>query len=283
MQSQPTVVERLWKPPGPLGDVAREWVVAGSPEGVPARLAATVMLLRDTPQGVEVFMMRRVRTMAFAPSNWVFPGGGVDDRDAHAFPGWVGPSPQEWAARLDLPVDTATALVVAAAREVFEESGVLLAGRPDGSIVTHQDHPEAAADRAALLAREVPFAQLLQQRGMTLRTDLLQVQDHWITPQFEPRRYDTWFFAALMPPGQHADDDTTESDLSCWVQPDQLLADLADGRAVMLPPTELQLERIRRADSAADMVHRDPPLMTVLPVAYLDDDGEVVLRTRYFA
>ena len=84
----------------------------------------------------------------------------------------------------------------------------------------------ASAVQAALLAREVSFAELLAQRGMTLRTDLLQAQDHWITPEFEPRRYDTWFFAALMPADQHADDDTTESDVSRWVRPAQLLADL---------------------------------------------------------
>ncbi len=278
---EPRVVERLFAPAGKLGTIAGEWVRAGSPAGAQPRRAATVMLLRDTASGVEVFMMRRVRTMAFAPSMWVFPGGGVDDRDTLDLPDWAGPSPSEWADRLGESEDVATALVVAAAREVFEESGVLLAGRGDDDIVTPDEHPERDADRAALLAREVSFAELLKRRGMTLRTDLLQAQDHWVTPEFEPKRYDTWFFAALMPAGQVADDQTTESDLSQWVQPSALLADLRAGDAVMLPPTELQLERIGRATDAASMVAHRPPLMTVMPVAEIGADG-VQLRTRYY-
>lgn len=281
MNDQPRVIERLWQPAPKLGELASDWVRGGSPSGVPSRRAATVMLLRDEPGGVEVFMMRRVATMAFAPSMWVFPGGGVDDRDAHVLPAWAGPSPQEWSERLGEPVDVATSLVVAAAREVFEESGVLLAGRGDDAIVAPDEHPERDADRAALLARQVSFAQLLQQRGMTLRTDLLQAQDHWVTPEFEPKRYDTWFFAALMPDGQDADDQTTESDISRWVRPADLLADLESGDAVMLPPTELQLERIRRAPDAQAMVRLRPPLMTVMPVAEMGPEG-VRLRTRYY-
>lgn len=279
--SESRVVERIFAPAGKLGPSAQQWVEDGSPAGVTPRRAATVMLLRDAAEGVEVFMMRRVSTMAFAPSMWVFPGGGVDDRDSHVLPHWAGPSPAEWAQRLGEPEDVATALVVAAAREVFEESGVLLAGRGDDALVTPDEHPERAADRAALLAREVSFAELLAQRGMTLRTDLLQAQDHWITPEFEPRRYDTWFFAALMPADQHADDDTTESDVSRWVRPAQLLADLRAGDAVMLPPTELQLERIGRAPDANSMVEHRPPLMTVMPVPEMGPDG-VQLRVSYF-
>lgn len=280
MSDEPQIVERLWHPPATLDSTAVQWLRAGSPTGVPARRAATVMLLRDGAAGIEVFMMRRVRTMAFAPSNWVFPGGGVDDRDAHTLPSWAGPSPQEWAERLGESVEVATSLVVAAAREVFEESGVLLASRGADGVVRPEDHPERDADRAALLSRELSFAQVLQARGMTLRTDLLQVQDHWVTPEFEPKRYDAWFFAALMPPGQDADDQTTESDLSDWIVPDALLADLAAGEAHMLPPTELQLERIRRAPDATAMLHRPSHLMTVLPVPEFDGD-RVVLRTRY--
>lgn len=281
MPDQPEVVERLWAPAPKLGDLAADWLRAGSPQGVPARRAATVMLLRDADHGVEVFMMRRVATMAFAPSMWVFPGGGVDDRDAHAMPAWAGPSPQEWAERLGEPVDVATSLVVAAAREVFEESGVLLAGRSANDLLPPSDHPDRAADRAALISREISFAHLLQQRGLTLRTDLLQAQDHWVTPEFEPKRYDTWFFAALMPGDQEADDDTTESDISRWVRPAELLDDLRTGEALMLPPTELQLERIRRAPDAEAMVRLCPPLMTVMPVAEFADGG-IHLRTRYY-
>lgn len=275
-------VERLWTPAGGLAGVAGDWLDAGSPAGAPPRSAATVMLLRDGDVGVEVFMMRRVRTMAFAPSMWVFPGGGVDARDAATLPDWAGPSPQEWADRLAVPRETAVSLVVAAAREVFEESGVLLASRGDGDTLAAPDHPERAADRAALLARDLSFAELLRARGLTLRTDLLQVQDHWVTPEFEPKRYDTWFFAALLPRGQEPDDDTTESDVSTWVRPAELLAAHQRGEAMMLPPTELQLQRIDVATDAATMVRREAHLMTVMPVAERVD-GQVRLRTRYLA
>ncbi|GAB3587772.1 NUDIX hydrolase [Calidifontibacter terrae] len=276
------VVERLWTPAGGLARVAGAWIDAGSPAGAPPRSAATVMLLRDGEAGVEVFMMRRVRTMEFAPSMWVFPGGGVDARDVAGPPDWSGPSAQQWAERLEVSVDEAVSLVVAAAREVFEESGVLLASRGDGDMLAPADHPQRAADRAALLNRDLSFAELLRARGLTLRTDLLQVQDHWVTPEFEPKRYDTWFFAALLPAGQEPDDDTTESDVSTWVRPADLLAAKERGEALMLPPTELQLQRIDAATDAAAMVTREAHLMTVMPVAE-KVDGEVRLRTRYLA
>lgn len=289
------VDERLWTPAGGLAQLAGEWIDAGSPAGAPPRSAATVMLLRDSESGsdsdrdsnsdsegngVEVFMMRRVRTMAFAPSMWVFPGGGVDARDAACPPDWAGPTPAQWARRMEVPVEAATSLVVAAAREVFEESGVLLASPGDGPTLTADDHPERAADRAALLNRDLSFAELLRLRGLRLRTDLLQVQDHWVTPEFEPKRYDTWFFAALLPTGQEPDDDTTEADVSTWVRPAELLAAKERGEALMLPPTELQLQRIDVASSATAMVTRQARLMSVLPVAERIE-GEVRLRTRY--
>ncbi len=183
---------------------------------------------------------------------------------------------------MDVPEQDAVSLVVAAAREVFEESGVLLASRGDGPTLTADTHPERAADRAALLNRDLSFAELLRLRGLSLRTDLLQVQDHWVTPEFEPKRYDTWFFAALLPQGQEPDDDTTESDVSTWVRPAELLAQKERGEASMLPPTELQLQRIDAAADAAAVVGRKARLMTVMPVAERVDGG-VRLRTRYLA
>lgn len=282
--SERAPVERFWQPQdAAFAQTARDWVLAGRPAGIQPRRASTVMLLRDGSAGVEVFMMRRVASMAFAPSMWVFPGGGVDDRDTTDLPAWAGPSPSEWADRLEEDESVAASLVVAAAREVFEESGVLLASRGD-ELVTADEHPQAADDRAALLDRRWSFSQMLRERGMTLRTDLLQVQDHWITPEFEPRRYDTWFFAALMPQSQSADDLTTESEISRWVRPTDLLADLASGVAMMLPPTELQLERIAATSAAAQAALVERRLMPVMPVPEIDaDDADVVqLRTRYY-
>ena len=108
--------------PALLRGHAREWLDAGGTIGepAPAKPSATVMLLRPGEAGPEVFVLKRAATMAFAPNMLAFPGGGVDARDADPGVPWAGPGPQEWASRL----------VIAAAREVFEECGVLLAG-PD--------------------------------------------------------------------------------------------------------------------------------------------------------
>ncbi|NHN56833.1 NUDIX domain-containing protein [Calidifontibacter sp. DB0510] len=262
---------------GALAESARAWLAAGRPTGPPPRPASTVMLVRDaeTPCGTEVFMLRRVSSMAFAPSMWVFPGGGVDPRDAGASD-WVGPEPPAWAARMEVPAATAAELVMAAAREVFEETGVLLAGSPTAVAAPAADWPAA---REALVARELSFAEFLAARGLRLRADLLALQDHWITPEFEPRRYDTWFFAAVMPQGQIADDATSETDLAEWVDPERLLAQAEAGEAAMLPPTVTQLRRLVGASSVADFVRHREPVPTIMPVADLRGE-DVVLRTE---
>ena len=196
--------------PGVLGPQAAEWLAGRRSEPVEPRYAATVMLVRDGSgpggrddvAGVEVFMLRRVATMAFAPRTWVFPGGGVDPRDdAHDLP-WAGPQPREWAALMGCEEGLARALVCAAVREVFEECGVLLAGPSPETVVADLRDPEWDVERAALLSKEQSFAELLLRRGLVLRSDLLSPQGRWVTPDFEPRRYDTFFFAALLPEGQ---------------------------------------------------------------------------------
>src|SRR5258705_8188202 len=153
-------------PPG-LAEHARAFAERG---GVPVepRLASTVVLLREP---FEAYVIRRVATMAFAASMYVFPGGGVDPRDAAVQPDWAGPSPAEWAARLRLDESVARSVVCAAVREVFEESGVLLAG-PDGStVVGDVSGADWEAARLALIARDLGFAEFLSRRGLVLRSD----------------------------------------------------------------------------------------------------------------
>ena len=249
------------------------------------RLAATVLLVRDAPtapdprNAVQVFMIRRVPTMEFAPSMWVFPGGGVDQRDAATDVPWAGPSPAEWAERIGVDEATARELVIAAVREVFEECGVLLAGPDDASVVGDVSGDAWGQERAALLSREQSFAQLLSRRGLVLRSDLLTLRDHWVTPPFEPKRYDTYFFAALLPVGQIPDDATTEADLSVWVDPDALLEEVAAGEQRMMPPTVVNVERVARARSAADFVAERPPVVRVMPEPVREQD-RVVLRAH---
>ena len=189
----------------------------GSREPAEPRNAATVVLLRPGSEGPEVYLLRRQTSMAFAGGMCVFPGGGVDPRDFDHAIAWAGPAPEEWAARLGTDEATARALVCAAVRETFEESGVLLAGESADTVVADTTGDDWESDRAALEARELAFTEFLDRRGLVLRTDLLGVWAAWLTPVFEPRRYRTWFFVADLPEGQRTRDVSTESDHVTWL------------------------------------------------------------------
>jgi len=228
-------------------------------------------------QGVDVFMLRRSSSMEFAPRMMVFPGGGVDPRDADPSLPWAGPSPAEWGRLLIADEATARELVVAAVREVFEECGVLLAGPDVDSVVGDVSGPVWQAERSALLSRELSLAQMLIGRGLLLRSDLLRVRAHWITPEFEPKRYDTRFFAALLPDGQIADDQTSEADHADWADPVQLLKDYQSGSALMLPPTVVCVEQAAAVDSVAEFLAAEVQMAPVTPVPVRVDDA-VVLR-----
>lgn len=255
---------------------AAEWLAR--PEGwVPAapRPAATVMLVRDGAAGVEVFMLRRVATMAFAPAKMVFPGGGVDPRDAETALPWAGPTPQEWAARLQTDEATARELVAAAVRELFEECGVLLAGPSADTVIADVQGERWQQERARLLSREQSLSQMLLDHDLVLRSDLLGYRSHWITPEFEPRRYDTRFFVALVPEGQAADDQTTEAETAEWVDAAALLTGPGAAEALMTPTT-VSLEEIAAAPDAASFVAEEVPVAPVAPVLVETGEGVVI-------
>ncbi|MEP7035087.1 MAG: NUDIX hydrolase [Actinomycetota bacterium] len=197
----------------------------------------------------------------------VFPGGGVDPRDADPDLPWAGPGPGEWARTLVADEATARELVAAAVREVFEECGILLAGSDADSVVGDVSGPQWQADRAALLTHEISLAQMLIRRGLVLRSDLLRARARWVTPEFEPRRYDTRFFAAMLPVGQIADDQTSEADHADWADPARLLRDYGSGSALMLPPTLVCVEQLAAASSAAEFMAADPSMAPITPVA----------------
>ncbi|HEX3812216.1 MAG TPA: NUDIX hydrolase [Mycobacteriales bacterium] len=199
------------------------------------RDAATVALLRDGAAGIEVFLLRRVAGMAFAGGMTVFPGGSVDPSDGVDSIGWTGPEPAAWSAALSAGERLSRALVCAAVRETFEESGVLLAGSGAGA---------TDADRLGLERHELTLAQLLTRLDLPVRADLLRPWAHWITPEDEPRRYDTRFFIAALPPGQEARDGTSEAEVAEWVRPADALTQHAAGRRAMLPPTVVTLREL---------------------------------------
>jgi 8-oxo-dGTP pyrophosphatase MutT (NUDIX family) len=222
-------------------------LAAGRVTPAPPRDAATVMLLRDTVapsaigRDIQVLMLRRTAAMKFAPGAYVFPGGSVDPADYNADVGWHGPSAAEFGARLGAPAEVARALVCAAVRETFEESGVLLAGAPGGGPLAAPSGPSWEADRMAMAAGTLTLAELLNRRGLVLRADLLVPWARWITPDGEPRRFDARFFAAALPAGQEAAGHEAEADHVAWLRPADAIESARAGAISLLPPTATTL------------------------------------------
>jgi 8-oxo-dGTP pyrophosphatase MutT (NUDIX family) len=201
--------------------------------GVP-RPAATVVLLRDGAEGLETFVMRRAVTMAFAPRMHVFPGGRVDDLDFRAPVHFVTGDVDALAERASTDAAGVSALYSCAVRETEEEVGVRLADRDDlGRLV-------------------VDPAQL-------------PIIDHWVTPEFESRRYDVRFFAARVDADSMVALTTTEADEAGWVAPAWAVAEFEAGRMAMLPPTEHVMRRLSAFVLAADVL-ADAPGRDVAPL-----------------
>ncbi|TDC33237.1 NUDIX hydrolase [Micromonospora sp. 15K316] len=258
--------------PPALVEHARRFRAEG---GVPAapRVAATVLLLRPAGAGFEVYLIRRVAAMAFG-GMYAFPGGGVDRSDSEAHLDWAGPAPAEWGERLGLAPDAAQAVVCAAAREVFEEAGVLLAGADPASVLGDVSGDEWETARVALEQREVGFAQLLADRRLTLRSDLLLPWSRWITPEFEPRRFDTYFFVALLPEGQRTRDVSREADRTLWLPPAEARARAEAGELNMLPPTLVTLGQVAAAGDLAGVARAAADRDAATPVTPRLDDPE---------
>ncbi|WP_086823878.1 NUDIX domain-containing protein [Allokutzneria sp. NRRL B-24872] len=239
--------------------------VADNPPEVPApaKDSATVVLLRDAPAGIEVFLLRRVLGMAFAGGMTAFPGGGLDGRDADTSVAWAGPEPAWWARQFGCTPEKARALVCAAVRETFEEAGVLLAGPDEHSVVG--DTSRYAEYRAALVGRQVSLAQFLAEEGLVLRADLLRPWANWVTPIDEPRRYDTRFFIAALPEGQRADGVTTEAEDVEWCTPAEALAAWREGRRGLLPPTWMTLAELAEHADMASALAEDRTIDKIIP------------------
>lgn len=189
-------------------------------------------------------MLRRQSSMAFAPGAQVFPGGSVDARDAEEEVAWSGPDAAAWGRIFQAPPALARALVCAAVRETFEESGVLLAGPSADSVVADTTSDDWEADRHALLDRSLSLAGLLGRRQLVLRADLLRPWSRWITPIVEPRRYDTRFFAAALPAGQRTRDVGGEAADVIWLTPGAALAAGKRKEIELWPPTAVTLAEL---------------------------------------
>jgi 8-oxo-dGTP pyrophosphatase MutT (NUDIX family) len=238
-----------------------------SNEVVAPRPASTILLLRDsvaTSGEIEVFMMVRHYEIDFNSGALVFPGGSVDKGD------------QEIIARPELysggeGLDAAgLSFRIAAIRETFEESGILLA-RPPGSkslIDAKRAREIEAANRTALCEGKTTFLKVLTDNGMLLALDELVPYAHWITPEGMPKRFDTWFFLAAAPPEQVGAHDGKESTDSIWVSPREALEGGESGRFKLPFPTTRNLIRLGKQTSvtAAFSDSRGKPIVTVMPV-----------------
>jgi len=225
------------------------------PQREPAlpRPAATVLLLRDTPGGVELLMTRRSPTASFAPGAYVFPGGGIDAADAQAHP---------LASRRASQGELHLTQAIAAIRESFEELGVLLARHADGRMADAHD--------IAAIDRHQPFAAQCQARGLTLAADQVYVLAHWITDRDLPRRFDVPFLVARMPAGQEPVADEAEQFEPVWVRPADALARHRAGSFFMIFPTIRTLERLQKFATVAEVLAAcagEVPLWTSCPRA----------------
>ena len=215
---------------------------------VEARPAATVILVRDGEGegGIETFVMCRAPTMAFAPGMHVFPGGRVDPDDFAESVVFDGDDARHLAERASTDVAGIAALYACAVRETAEETGVVLGNRDD-------------------------------EGRLVIRSDVIPLADHWVTPEIEGRRYDVRFFAAELPAGQKAGLTTTEADEAWWVRPREALARFGHGDMPMLPPTEATLRYLARFDAVGPMLAAAGarPVVPLLPRRLVDEAGHV--------
>jgi 8-oxo-dGTP pyrophosphatase MutT (NUDIX family) len=230
---------------------------------VPIRDAATVVLLRDSPSGPEVWLLTRVTQMAFAAGMAVFPGGRVEDADAD-LPFAAG---AEVAAAKRLGCDPmhARALLGAGVRETFEEAGVLLT-------VPSADLTGAWSD---VETGRISFGDLLRSSGLVVDAPALHLWSRWVTPVGEARRYDTRFFVCALPDGARAQNVTTESSAGGWFGVAAAVQMAERGEIGLLPPTITTLDALARFDSVADAIAAAPdqPLDPVRPTITVGADG----------
>lgn len=231
------------------------------------RPAATVIVLRDGAEALEVFMVQRHRKSGFMPSAWVFPGGRVDDGDAVSGHERVRGG-QTAVAKMGLPPERGVAFLVAALRETFEEAGVFLGS---GNL------PQGV--RGALQSGELGLMALLEEYDARIDLDLLAPWSWWITPEQEPRRYDTRFLIAraVDGPARHDEHETVDSD---WIVPKHAIEQADAASFPLAPPTWWTLRELAAFDSVDEVFAAVPsrPSRPIQPILHFGVGGlELVL------
>lgn len=239
--------------------------------------AATVLVLRDSPDGPEVFMVKRHGKSSFMANAWVYPGGRLDEADTR---------PDVLSRIVGTPtlgLDSATrsaGLYLAAIRETFEEAGVLLARRADEQRwINLVDAPRFVDYRTALQDGSASLSVVAETEDLTFPIDELAYFSRWITPTFEPKRFDTFFFLARAPLQQEPLHDDRETTDSFWIRPGDVLHRFAAGELYLAPPTQRTLERLAVYDDVDDAFTgaRGCTPGCIIPHLLQDPDGPILL------
>jgi len=270
------------------------------------RPASTVVVMRDKPGGAgapDIFMVRRHQQTAFMGGAQVFPGGRVDAADRDADEEWCDGVAHAAEQLASLPRVDALAYHVAAARELFEEAGVLLARDTAGSFVRLSDpsaHDRFRQYRFGVHDQTLTLRDVVSREGLRLALDAFVLFAHWVTPPIDARQFDTRFFLTRVPPGQTPAHDETETTDSTWVAAADAIEEARAGRIVLPPPTWTtlrELEPFRNVEEAIawacrrvvtrrqpELVERDGVRMLVIPGDPLHPDravGEIPVETRF--
>jgi len=253
-----------------------------------------VVLLKDSPRGLQTFMTYRPGN---SPLGLVaFPGGTVEPADDDVTD-WAGPSPAQWAKSMGAAsADIAKRHVVAAIRETFEETGILLAGPDASSLVEDVSGPEWMKAREAIAAQDATFASLLERRGLVLRTDLLKPLSHWLSPDFAHRRFDTRYFVAAAPVNQEPRLLESKGVWGRWVCAADVLAarattELGDEVGLettagltlgelTVPGVEIILEKLAAARGCIAYLNHKRPINEYQPVLITEPDGTFELEVQ---
>ncbi|MFB2703987.1 MBL fold metallo-hydrolase [Marinobacter shengliensis] len=223
------------------------------------RPAATLVLTRDTENGIEVLLLQRTWEAIFLPGYYVFPGGAVNEQESAAQPHVVGVEDGDISQTMSLDEGGAD-YMLAAVRECFEEAGILLAQDGSGQLIG-AEHP-VLGERDALFRDEVSLAQLCEKHGLVVPLDRLAYLSHWVTPPGPPRRFDTRFFVAVAPEGQRAGHDGQETIDHVWMSPAQALEEHRAGQRLLGLPTIRTLRVLCDFNTTAELMryaHANPP------------------------
>ena len=247
---------------------------------VPAKPAATIALLRDSPSRMEVLLLKRDRNASFVPGAYVFPGGRVDPADwtKQTLASVDGLTTETAATRLGLVGTSppAIAYYIAALREAFEETGILVGVGPNA-----QAPPTAAASvevevlRNGLMEGSVSFNEALKHLSCRIDGSSIEYLAHWITPEREPRRFDTRFFAARVQTDAEPIFDPREMTEARWLSPKEALSRNQGGTLPMIFPTIDTLQRLADYTTVGDALRGigDVSIPTLMPKLVLTEKG----------